>query len=151
MKKIFLSCCLICSFFLFSCEEEFGNIDKNEVIDATDEQMAYSERTCGTEDHQARLLSDPDYRAKFEKRKQKLEELASSRTSVPCVTPIILPIAVHFQSVSSPDLECLQTLAQTQIDILNADYQAQNTDVSLWDAVSSYYPGVEPSDACVVF
>ena len=37
-------------------------------------------------------------------------------------------------------------MAQKQVAILNADYNATNSDLSLWNVASSYYPGVNIGD-----
>ncbi len=56
---------------------------------------------------------------------------------------IYFPVAVHFPNVATNSTEksCLRLLAQNQIDILNADYNATNSDIVLWTpAVSALYP-----------
>ena len=145
MKKVFLICSVFCCFLMMSCDEDIFDIPKDEV------QAERNDRTCDTNDHQKSLLENDDYRAKFEKRVEKTKSIASSRTSVDCSTPIMLPIAVHFQGINNANIGCLRALAQTQIDILNDDYSAQNSDVSKFQEFAQNYPGVNPSSACVQF
>lgn len=150
MRNLFFYCCMLTVLFLTSCspDEDFS---ASEVNTATDAQTQYSERSCNNPDHQHSLLLDPKYRAGFEQRVSRMNNLIESRSVVNCSQPIILPVAVHFQNVNNPDQTCLKALAQTQIDILNADYQALNSDAALFASVASNYPGVSPADACISF
>tara|TARA_B110000967_G_C18869125_1_gene554385 strand:+ start:261 stop:2204 length:1944 start_codon:yes stop_codon:yes gene_type:complete len=66
-------------------------------------------------------------------------------------TPIIIPVAVHFPSGLETDRTCLEALVQNQIDILNADFTATNSDANLWSAASSFYPGVNHGTADIKF
>ena len=150
MKKLLLCCFFFTALFLTSCSDD-DKLKDTESIDQTAQDSEYSERTCQTTDHQNSLLNNPDYRASFEKRVEKMSALAQTRSVEDCTSPIVLPMAVHFQNVSNPDEGCLRALAQSQIDILNADYQATNSDVSNFDAVAGNYPGVMPTNACVKF
>jgi len=69
-----------------------------------------------------------------------------------CSNPTLLPVAIHFQSVSNADAACLAGLAQTSIAALNQDYQGSNTDISTWNnQASSYFPGVSNGETCVEF
>ncbi|MEM9547930.1 MAG: thrombospondin type 3 repeat-containing protein [Bacteroidota bacterium] len=151
MNKFLYSCCLLTVLFLTSCSNDQGLESNSEVTEANESQLDYSERACNTNEHQHTLLQDPFYRANFEKRVEKTSQMAKTRSNIDCNDPIILPIAVHFQNVNNPDQTCLKALAQTQIDILNADYSATNSDVSLWESVSGNYPGVDPTNSCVQF
>jgi len=151
MKNFLIYCCVFTALILVSCNDDQSLENNSEVTEATEDQLNYSERTCNSTDHQHGLLKNADYRAKFEKRVEKTSRLASTRSSEDCTAPIIIPMAVHFQNLNNPDETCLKALAQVQIDILNADYASTNTDVSLWNSVSNNYPGVDPTNACIVF
>ena len=150
MKKFLIYCCVFTALILVSCNDDQSLENNSEVTEATEDQLNYSERTCNSTDHQHGLLKDAAYKARFDKRVEKTSRLSSSR-SIDCNEPIILPMAVHFQNLNNPDQACLKALAQTQIDILNADYASTNSDVSLWTAVANNYPGVDPTNACVKF
>ena len=145
-----LCCFFLTALFLSSCSDD-EKLLSTENVDQAAEDQNYSERTCQTTEHQHSLLNDANYRAAFQKRVEKMSSLAQTRSVEDCTSPIILPMAVHFQNVSNPDEDCLRALAQSQIDILNADYQATNSDVSNFDAVAANYPGVSPTDACIKF
>lgn len=104
------------------------------------------QRTCGSQEFMQTIMNDPAQRAayteqqsKFEVELQKLESNSLRNTNV----LIRIPVAVHYPTAGAvTDLvkTCLRRLAQKQIDILNADYNATNTDISNWTAVSDNYP-----------
>jgi Secretion system C-terminal sorting domain/Pregnancy-associated plasma protein-A len=125
----------------------------------------YAQRTCGTEAHQAKLMLDPEYKrqyleqqALFEVEYQRLlqeeQDNLSRGIQSPNVTKVI-PVAVHFPSVPNTSTasvkNCLRALAQSQINVINADYNAANTDISNWTAASAFYPGVTVGNLDVQF
>jgi hypothetical protein len=95
-----------------------------------------------------------EQQAKFKTEYQRLitqqEAFSKNATTVNNINAtILIPVAVHF-----PDAEpssCLQNLAQTQINILNADYNATNSDISQWTAASSFFPGVNTGNLNIQF
>lgn len=124
-----------------------------------------SQRTCGMQAYMNQVWSDPiltkeylERQAKFEIEYQKLlqqeEDYKKTGLRSPNVTKII-PVAVHFPSVpnsSSASVKtCLRALAQSQINVINADYNAANTDISNWTAASTFYPGVTTGNLDVQF
>lgn len=128
--------------------------------------FAQEHRTCGTDEYMQRLLADPVARQNYEELQARfqveLERLVSqqmqnrSGNEAQSVNATIrIPVAVHFPSVANSSTEtvksCLRSLAQAQVNILNADYNATNTDLSLWTAASSYYPGVNVGNMDVQF
>ncbi len=118
------------------------------------------QRTCGTNAYMESLMANPEMRQQYLDLQQQFEnELArlqnaqyhrdgQSTNSTNVLKRI--PVAVHYPSVSNGSTEavksCLRSLAQRQVNILNADYNATNTDISLWSAASSFYPGVNVGD-----
>ncbi|WP_040279344.1 zinc-dependent metalloprotease [Psychroserpens damuponensis] len=120
--------------------------------------MSYSsyaqQRTCATDEYMAEALKNPVYAAQYEADQQKFQaELArrangdySQRGST-----ITIPVAVHFPSGNEADRACLVALAQSQVDVLNADYTATNADVVNWAAASVFYPGLQPGAANISF
>lgn len=113
------------------------------------------QRTCGTEAYMEKMMADPAFRQQYLELQQQfeteLQRLTLQRNdgqmaANPAVTRRI-PVAVHYPSVANGSTEtvksCLRALAQNQIAILNADYNATNTDLVNWtgsDAAS--FPGV---------
>ena len=114
-----------------------------------------AQRTCGVEEKLQKIMADPIQREiylknqeKFEKELEKLNNrVYRSSESIDNVNATIrIPMAIHFPSVSpsaSATLKnCLRALAQNQVNSLNADYNATNSDISNWSAISSLYPTV---------
>ena len=118
-------------------------------------QLSFAQqRTCGMEQQMQRMMNDPIARQNYLNLQQKFEvELAklqdNGKTLSPNVT-IRIPVAVHFpdEFESSP---CLISLALSQINVLNADYNATNADISQWAGVSSNFPGVNVGSLDIQF
>lgn len=124
-----------------------------------------AQRTCGMQAHQETLLLNPEYKrqyleqqAVFEVEYQRLlqqeQDNLSRGVQSPTVTKVI-PVAVHFPSVPNTSTaavkNCLRALAQSQINVINADYNAVNTDISNWTSASAFYPGVTVGNLDVQF
>ncbi|WP_158626875.1 zinc-dependent metalloprotease [Flavobacterium sp. GT3R68] len=118
-------------------------------------------RTCGKDAKMQQIMSDPiarqqylERQSKFEIEYQKLLNQQATTERSPQAT-ITIPVAVHFPSVSNASSvtikDCFRALAQTQIDVINADYNASNTDISNWPAASAFYPGVNTGNLNVQF
>jgi hypothetical protein len=117
-------------------------------------QMSFAQhRTCGTQALMQQIMANPalrqihlDNQAKFEMEWQN-ETLNknSNSTNSTAAALITIPVAVHFPSsgaASATVKTCLRNFAQTQLNILNADYNAANADISNWAADAPYYPMV---------
>ena len=115
-------------------------------------------RTCGSQELMQTIMNDPAKRAayieqqnKFEVELQRLESNALRNTNA----VIRIPVAVHYPtagSVPEATKTCLRRLAQKQIDILNADYNMVNTDISIWnDNDSPLFPGISTGNLNVQF
>jgi len=108
-------------------------------------QLGYSQqRTCGMEQKMEQIMNDPIARQNYLNSQAKFEiELAKLNRNPNIIsstnTTIIIPVAVHFPDASAPSA-CLRALAQSQIDVLNLDYNGLNQDISQWINDRSYYP-----------
>ena len=119
-------------------------------------QLGYSQlRTCGMEQKMESIMSDPiakqnylNLQAKFEIELAKLEN-NSNKLANPNAT-IIIPVAVHFPDATAPTT-CLKALAQSQVDILNLDYNGLNSDISQWANARSFYPNVNTGSLDIRF
>ena len=124
------------------------------------------QRTCGMEQYMQNLMANPelkqqylDFQQQFESELQRLTLVQQARNGQTINSPnvvIRIPVAVHFPTVTATASnvalrDCLLLLAQRQINILNADYNATNTDISLWSAASSFYPGVNIGNMTISF
>jgi hypothetical protein len=116
------------------------------------------QRTCGTQELMQTIMNDPAQRAayleqqeKFEVELQRLESNSLRNTNA----AIRIPVAVHYPTagtVTEAIKTCLRRLAQKQIDILNADYNAVNTDISIWNNNdSAFFPGISNGNLNVQF
>lgn len=124
-------------------------------------QLTFSQqKTCGTDFYMQQMMSDPvakqkhlDLQKRFEIELAKLQN-PKNEASRNANTTIFIPVAVHFPAVpyTSTYKECLKQLAQNQIDILNNDFNATNSDINLWTpAVSAFYPGTNVGSLNVQF
>lgn len=123
------------------------------------------QRTCGMQEQMKKIMFNPVLKKQYEERQarfkieyQKLlnKEANKNGNEVQNVNATIyIPVAVHFPSISNSTSETVKqqyrAFAQTQIDVINADYNAANTDISNWTAASSFYPGVTVGDLDVQF
>lgn len=122
-------------------------------------QVSFAQhRTCGMQEEMQRIMNNPaekavylEMQSRFQVELQKLS--SSSFRSVNATLRI--PVAVHFPAVattaSTTLKNCLRNLAQSQINILNADYNATNADISNWATDASYYPGTNTGSLNVSF
>ena len=110
------------------------------------------QRTCGKDLYMQKMLSNPAAKQRHDELQRKfqiaLESINNSngKTAAAPTATIFIPVAIHFPAESSTSNQkaCLQTLAQRQIDVLNADYNAINADISKWSpSVSAFYPGTD--------
>lgn len=114
------------------------------------------ERSCGMMEYMEEQMKDPEFARQYEENQAKFkarlqEVLANEDLGQRGVGTIQIPVAVHFPTANEADRACLEALAQNQIDILNADYTATNSDISNWAGASSFYPGVSPGTANISF
>ena len=114
------------------------------------------ERSCGLVEHMNQQMQDPEFVREYEKNQEKFREaleknLRTNGSVYNRLTPIIIPVAVHFPAGDESDRNCLEALAQNQIDILNGDFAATNSDANLWDSASTNYPEVVHGVANVEF
>ena len=127
------------------------------VITAFISHVSFSqERTCGMIEHMSEQMQDPEFAREYEKNQEKFREalkqtLQKKGTVSSRLNPIIVPVAVHFPAGDESDRNCLEALAQNQIDILNGDFAATNSDANLWDSASTNYPEVVHGVANVEF
>ena len=114
----------------------------------------HDHRTCLHTAHMEDLLSDPAFKAAYDKRMEKhaiyVDNVVSTRSA--CSSPTVLPVAVHFQGASSNDLACLTALAQESVAALNADFQGNNSDLSSWTGqAAASFPAISHGEACLQF
>ncbi len=104
----------------------------------------FSQVPCGTtEIHDNRYVIDANYRHDFDVRMQHRKtilETTLSQDRFICNEPIIVPVAVHYNGVTTQTLDCLTDLALFQIDQLNKEFSATN------DEISNFYEDIIGTD-----
>jgi len=121
------------------------------------ERVQAQGRTCGTDAYMAQKLQDPDFAAQYARTQAKIEakvkEIETQKANGTYrKATLYIPVAVHFPTGTEANRACLEAHAQTQIDVINADYTKTNADHAAgWAAASSFYPGVVPGAVDVVF
>lgn len=137
---------------LTSCERD-SFISEEDGFETQVHEHHLGHRNCGKDHHMEELLSDPAYRMAYEKRMEKFETYQKENvgTRALCSSPVVIPVAVHYQGVASPNTACLVALAQTQIAVLNNDFQGTNSDISKWNSDQSHFPGISNGETCVEF
>lgn len=115
-------------------------------------------RMCGVHEHMSKMLSTPESKENYlrqqEKFKVEYQKVIAQQFNKSANETTKIPVAVHFPeaiSASTSLKNCLRAFAQNQIDILNADYNATNTDISKWSSASSFYPGISVGDLDIEF
>ena len=117
------------------------------------------ERNCGTPEKMDELSRNEKMKKVYEKNRvrfeQEMEKMSKGNSSRGTLSTLRIPIAVHFPSannLSESEKQCLRNLAQTQVNILNADFNATNADLATWNnTTSAYFPGVNYGAMDVVF
>lgn len=100
------------------------------------------------------MLKNPELAKKYEENQKKFQAELARRANGDYSArgaSIVIPVAVHFPTGNEADRDCLVALAQSQVDVLNADYTAMNADISNWTAASPFYPGLQPGAANISF
>ena len=123
-------------------------------------QVVIAQRTCGLEDKMNELqVNDP---AMYQLIMQQVEQsnlmhlaLEQDPNGNQTLNTIRIPVAVHYPEAASANATlrtCLSNLAQNQIDILNADYNGANIDISNWNFYKpSFYPNINNGSLNVQF
>jgi len=114
-----------------------------------------AQERCSMEAHMEEMMQDPEYARQYEENQEafrkRLVHYLNGRGIAKNGGTIEIPVAVHFPSANESERACLEALAQNQIDILNADYTATNTDIASWNAVSGSFPGTTAGIANISF
>ena len=113
------------------------------------------QRTCGKDMYMEEMMKNPvlaaEHKANMKKFRAELERRANGDFSQRGSGTIVIPVAVHFPTGNEADRACLVALAQSQVDVLNADYSATNADIVQWAGASGFYPGLQPGSANIQF
>lgn len=117
------------------------------------------------QEHMNQMMFNPVLKKQYEERQAKFQvelqkildkQITHKNSNVVDNASVIIriPVAVHYPAAGAADAAlktCLRNLAQNQVNILNADYNAVNADISNWTTASAFYPGVNVGDLDVEF
>ncbi len=158
IKRIFVLALVALVMVACSKDQEFASENNNQSITKTEtttfDTNTERKRVCASHNHMEELLQSDTYKQAYEERQAKFARqlktnVAESRAL--CSNPRVLPVAIHYQGVNT-DRACLVALAQTQIEILNADIQGKNSDIVQWtNNAASTFPGISFGEACIEF
>lgn len=114
------------------------------------------QRTCASTEKMNEMMFNPLMKAKYleqiEKSNQELLRLENNPQARNPQATLRIPVAVHFPLASNANRSCLIALAQNQLDILNDDFNATNSDLSIWNnTTGSYFSGVNVGTIDVQF
>lgn len=120
-------------------------------------------RECGMKQKMEKMMADPVLREKFRIRQEnfliELQKIKEQDVDLEMaklrLNPLVIPVAIHFPSVSNATSEQTKELyrsfALSQIEVINEDYNATNKDITKWDAAKKFYQGVQLGDLGVKF
>ena len=110
-----------------------------------------AQRTCGTDSVHAHMMGLPGFEKLHQDKVDAVNEIIASGNRDECDTPLIIPVAVHFQNTGVP-LDCAIEMALSQIQTLNEDFGAYNPDIDTWyDLQPSIWPGISNQESCISF
>ncbi len=117
------------------------------------------QRCHSDEIHEHHYNSNPDYRHWHDSRQEELAEFKANAINnagarLNCVEPIIVPVAIHYEGVTVQDPICLRDIALGQLERMNTDFGALNSDISKYD--DAIAGGLSPNalaeeGACILF
>lgn len=117
----------------------------------TDNLSSQHSDRCGKDEYlETRLKNDPVFAKKFKEWTSMSKTVVDpqSRSVIGCTgaNSVVVPVAVHYNApVTCANFTCLLTMAQAQIDVMNADFGATNADLSFYTSTlnglcSAAYP-----------
>ena len=150
-KSLFIIVALLFGLMITSCSDDLDVIDSG--IEDVQNTTSVKKKTCASHLHMEKLLSNPQYKAGHEARMRAFEKnKLNIREKALCASPVIVPVAIHYQGVGNANQSCLIDLAKRQVDILNADFQGKNNDINKWTGnASSSYPNISFGETCIKF
>jgi len=92
---------------------------------------AYAQQRCGTDANMQQSLQSQQFAAEYQALQERVaSQLQTKRLQAPCVTPLIVPIVVHFQPTNISE-QCMIDATIAQIDQMNADFSGCNMNAGL--------------------
>lgn len=95
-------------------------------------QVAIETERCGTDAYMEEKMQDPAFAQEFLQQKSTFDQQATQKSLMPCTTPLIIPVAVHYNSpITAANPSCLVNKAFQQIAQLNLDYSMCNVNADI--------------------
>jgi len=95
-------------------------------------QITIETERCGTDAYMEEKMQDPDFAQEFLQQKSIFDQQAAQKSLMPCATPLIVPVAVHYNSpVTAADSSCLINKALQQVAQLNLDFSMCNVNAGI--------------------
>ena len=109
-----------------------------------------AQRSCATDSVHTHMMGLTSYAQAFQAKVNAVNQ-ASENDVANCATPLIIPVAVHFQNTGIPEA-CAIDMALDQIEILNEDFSATNADISEWYTQQpAIWPDINNAESCIQF
>ena len=109
-----------------------------------------AQRSCATDSVHAQMMGLAGYAEIFQNKVNLVNQAAETNT-MDCATPLIIPVAVHFQNTGIPEA-CAIDMALDQIEILNQDFAAVNPDIDEWYTQQpTIWPSISNAESCIQF
>lgn len=104
---------------------------------------------CHTDEYHELLMQDADFADKFSTMQMNALAEIQGNQKITCTNGVVtIPIAVHFNgNVNSSNLACLQAAAEAQVQVLNEDFGAYNSDITNFCDIATACPGEIAPDA----
>ena len=113
---------------------------------------------CHTDQYHEQLMQNPEF---AESHQQKMENIKQwlkvnvDESKMDCDEILYIPVAVHFQSDNGTSIgvspACAEEMALSQIEAINADYSATNTDITKWENGQATWPSISNDASCIQF
>ncbi|MFN3908210.1 MAG: zinc-dependent metalloprotease [Flavobacterium sp.] len=122
--------------------------------------LTYGQRTCGTVHKMEQLQFNPLMKQLYDQQKlvseQAYQNALDGKNNQQILNTIKIPVAVHYvleTNATETKKNCLRSLAQNQVDILNADYKGLNVEISTtWNVLKpTNYPAINHGSMNVEF
>ena len=110
-----------------------------------------AQRSCGADSVHAHMMGLPGFAKLHAEKVEAINEIVANGNRDECDTPLIIPVAVHFQNTGVP-LDCAIEMALSQVQTLNEDFNATNPDIATWyDLQPDIWPGIDNKESCISF
>ncbi len=132
----------------YGCQKD--NLQNADIDGFTSEDFG---KRCASNSHMYELVQNPSFYDAHTQKMSWFEKFLNDNKNEKsnCSSPMVIPVAVHYNGVSNTTMECLIEMAQRQIDILNDDFNGLNPDLVNWNTAQSLFGGSNYGNSCIRF